>query len=182
MASLFEQKKTEIAEAAKQTLNKNGEPKRSFSATQFNELAAAYLNSPEYVDTIIKTKDGETVLQETTPVQDFRKSVIGGIAKEAGLDAAEQDKLVESYQFSPKTDYHSFVSNTIEAYAGDCQRKFKMRPKPDMEGSIQINVIPEVTKDVKVVGSDEVKKVHYGQYRKLKASSTCPKNLRETVG
>lgn len=181
MASLFEQKKAEFKEAAQQNLNKEGKPKRSFSKTQFNELAAAYLNSPEYVDTVRATKDGEVTLTETTPVKDFRESVIGGIAKAAGLDRSEQEKLVNEYQFSAKTNYHSFVSNTIEAYAGECQHKFTLTPRADMTGSIQIDDVEEVTKTVKVPGTGEEKKVHYGAYRKVKAKSTCPANLKEDV-
>ena len=123
MATLFEQKKAAIKEEAMKHTNKNGEPTRGFSKSQFNELAAAYLNSPDYVDTQLKTKDGEATLIETTPVKDFRENIIGGIAKAAGLDKSEQEQLVNSYQFSPKADYHSFVNNTIEAYAGDACRK-----------------------------------------------------------
>lgn len=181
MASLFSQKKEEIKAEAMQRLNKKGEPKRSFSKTQFNELAAAYLNSPEYVDQKIQTKEGKSTIVETTPVKDFRENIIGGIAKAAGLDKAEQQKLVEEYTFSPKADYHSFVSNTVEAYAGECCRKFTFTQRPDMNGSIVIDTIPEVTKEVTVVGSDTKKKVKYGEYRKVKAKSTCPKNLRTDV-
>lgn len=181
MATLFEQKKAAIREEAMKHVNKNGEPTRGFSKSQFNELAAAYLNSPDYVDTQLKTKDGAATLVETTPVKDFRENIIGGIAKAAGLDKAEQEQLVNSYQFSPKADYHSFVNNTIEAYAGDACRKFTFNQRPDMAGSIVIETIPEVTKEVSVVGSDVKKNVKYGQYKKVKAKSTCPKHLREDV-
>ena len=178
MATLFEQKKAAIREEAMKHVNKNGEPTRGFSKSQFNELAAAYLNSPDYVDTQLKTKDGAVTIVETTPVKDFRENIIGGIAKAAGLDKAEQQKLVDEYQFSPKADYHSFVSNTVEAYAGDACRKFTFTQRPDMNGSVVIEKIPETVKEVTVVGSDTKKKVNYGEYRKVKAKSTCPKNLR----
>lgn len=182
MSSLFQQKKEEIAALAKQSLNKNGQPKRTFSKTQFNDLAAAYLNSPDYVDEQLKTKAGEATIVETTPVKDFRESVIGGIAKAAGLDKSEQEKLVDSYQFSGKTDYHSFMSNVIEAYASDdCYSKFTMNPRTNMVGSIVIETVPATTKEVKTVSSGEVKTVHYGEYRKVKAKSTCPKGLRSNA-
>lgn len=181
MASLFEQKKAEITEAAMQNLNKNGEPKRSFSKSQFNELTAAYLNSPEYVETTMKTKDGSPVLVESTPVKDFRENIIGGITKAAGLDKDDQQKMIDEYTFSPKADYHSFMSNVIEAYAGECHHKFAFNPRADLTGSVLIETVPEVTKTVKVPGTDTEKTVHYGQYRKIKAKSTCPGNLREDV-
>lgn len=181
MSSLFQQKKDEIKAAAEQNLNKKGEPKRGFSKTQFNELAAAYLNSPEYVEQQLKTKDGKASIVESTPVKDLRENIIGGIAKAAGLDKAEQEKLVNEYQFSTKADYHSFVSNTVEAYAGECKRKFTFNPRTDMSGSIVIETVPEVTKEVKIVGSDKTKKVKYGQYQKVKAKSTCPKGLRKDL-
>ena len=178
--SLFEQKKEEIKAGAMQHVNKEGKPIKGFSKSQFNELAAAYLNSPEYVDSQLKTKDGKPTIVESTPVKDFRESIIGGIAKAAGLDKSEQDKLVESYQFSSKTDYHSFVNNTVEAY-GKCQRKFNFNPRTNMIASIVFETIPEVTKEVKVVGTDTKKRVKYGEYLKVKSKSTCPKNLRTDV-
>lgn len=181
MATLFEQKKAAIREEAMKHTNKNGEPTRGFSKSQFNELAAAYLNSPDYVDSQLKTKDGQATIVETTPVKDFRENIIGGIAKAAGLDKAEQEQLVNDYQFSPKADYHSFVNNTIEAYAGEAGRKFTFTPRTDMSGSIVIETIPEVTKEVTIVGSDEKKTVKYGQYKKIKAKSTCPKHLRQDI-
>lgn len=180
--TVFEQKKAEIKEEAMKHLNKKGEPTRGFSKSQFNELAAAYLNSPEYVDTQVKTKNGEIVVVETTPVKDLRENIIGGIAKAAGLDKAEQEQLIENYEFSRKADYHSFVNNTLEAYAGDAKRKFNFTARPAMStSSIVIETIPEVVKEVSVVGSDVKKKVKYGQYLKVKAKSTCPKHLRTDV-
>lgn len=179
--TLFEKKKQELREQSAQNTNKNGEPKKVFSKTQFNELSAAYLNSPDFVDQQLKVKDGEVTIIEGTPVKDFRESIIGGIAKSAGLDKAEQDKLVEAYEFSSKTDYHSFVSNMIEAYTGDCGKKFTLTSRPDFKGSIVMDTVPETVKEVKVVGTDNVKTVKYGQYRKLKAKSTCPDNLRQDV-
>lgn len=181
MSTLFEQKKEEIRAEAMQRLNKKGEPKKAFSKTQFNELSAAYLNSPDYVDKQLKTKDGASIISETTPVKDLRENIIGGIAKAAGLDKTEQEKLINEYQFSPKADYHSFVSNVVEAYTGDACRKFVFTPRTDLKGSITIDTVPAVTKEVTVPGSGEKKTVQFGQYRKVKAKSTCPENLKEDM-
>lgn len=177
--SKFQEKKDEIKQQAMQSLNKKGEPKKTFSKSQFNELTAAYLNSPEYVETQVKIKDGAPSIMETNPVEDLRSDVIGGIAKAAGLDKAEQEKLVNEYQFSSKTDYHSMFSNVLEAYTGECTRKFKFTARPDLDASFTLETIPEATKEVKAPGSDTSKQVRFGAYRKLKAKSTCPKNLRE---
>lgn len=181
MSNLFEQKKEEIKAAASQNIGKNGEPKKLFSKAQFNELAAAYLNSPDFVDHQVKSKDGELCVVETTPVKDFRDTIVGGIAKAAGLDKTEQEKLADSYQFSSKADYHSFMSNVIEAYAGECGRKFSLTPRSDMKASLTIETVPETTKVVKVVGTDKEKTVKYGEFRKVKVKSTCPDNLRQDL-
>ena len=180
MATLFEQKKEELRKEVLDKTPAGKEPKRVFSKQGFNDLATAYMNSPEYVDSSVKSKDGQAVVVETTPVKEIRESIIGGIAKAAGLDKAESAKLVESYQFSPKTDWHSMVSNTIEAYAGDALRKFTFIPRADMKGSIEIKNVEKEVKEVRVPGADNVrKKVEYGAHRKVKVKSSCPSNLKK---
>lgn len=171
--SIFEDKKQEIINA------RAASARKTFNAEQFDELGTALLNEHDYVANVAKqTKDGFQE-QETTPVKDFRKSVIGGIMKAAGHDADETKKYVEEYKFSTIPLY-PVVSEMVEQYMR-CGKAFVFKPKSDMRASITMDEKPEEVKEVKVPSTGEVIKTKMGAYKKVKVKSTCPANLRNKV-
>lgn len=160
-------------------LREEASSKKTFSEGLFNELGTALLNDPEYEVTSVAVKKGELVEEKTRPVEVLRKQVIGSVAKAAGSDTAEQDKLVAEHQF-PRLDLYGYVDATMQEYLG-LGKKFQFTRKEDFQGSIEMSKQDACIKDVKRPGSTEVSKQRQGAYTKLKAKSTCPSNLKKTL-
>lgn len=150
-----------------------------FNASDFNKLGTAILNDPEYVAEIASVKEGKVVTTETTPVADLRQKLIGGVLKAAGVDSQEQAKFVQEYQF-PTLPLNSVVSEILTEYMGQ-GKPFTFNRKGDFKASILIEDKKEEVKEVKSPATGEVSKKRYGAYRKLKAKSTCPDNLKFDV-
>ena len=172
-AMTFAEKHAAIKEAAKASNRK------TFNETEFNELATAMMNEPDYTVKVATTVKGEYSEKETQPVKALRKAIIGGIMKEAGHDTAEQNKFIESYQFG-KLPLYPVVSEVIEQYM-DAGKAFALQPKEDMRAVITIEPQEEEVKEVTAPKSNEVTKKRYGAYRKVKVKSTCPSNKKTTV-
>lgn len=153
--------------------------RKTFNETEFNELGTALLNEPEYTVKVATTVKGEYSEKETQPVKAFRKSVIGGILKEAGHDTAEQNKFIDNYQFG-KLPLYPIVSELVEQYM-DAGKAFALQPKEDMRAVFTIEAQPEEVKEVTAPKSNEITKKRYGAYRKVKVKSTCPSNKKTTV-
>lgn len=166
----FAEKKEEIIKASQASNRKTA------NTQDFNELASALLNEPDYVVTVATTKNGEYAEEETTPIKDLRKSIIAPMMKQAGHDAAETEKFVNEYQFGTLPLY-GFVSEAVEQYlrAG---KAFAFRPKEDFKAILTLEDKPEEVKEVKTPATGQVSKTKLGAYKKVKVKSTCPNNLR----
>lgn len=150
--------------------------KKIFNESYFNELSTALLNDPEYEKIEMVTKKGELSEMKTTPIADLRKTLIGSVAKAAGCDAAEREKLVAEHQF-PTLPMYDYVDCALQEYMG-LGKKFTFSRKEDFKGSIELCEQKACVKEVKAPGSDVSKKQRQGEYKKLKAKSTCPDNLK----
>lgn len=168
----FAEKKKELMEASKSS-------RKVFNVQNFNKLGTALINDPDYTATVAVTKDGAIETKETKPVADLRKKMIGDVLKAAGHDATEQEKFVNEYQYST-LPLHGVVSEMLTEYMST-GAPFAFTRKEDMKASILIEQQAEVIKEVKSPQTKEVKKKKYSAYRKVKARSTCPANLKEDV-
>lgn len=169
----FSERRAAIKESAKASNRK------TFNEAEFNELASALLNEPDYTVTVATTQKGQYSEKETTPVAALRKAIIGGILKDAGHDAAEQQKYIDEYKFG-KLPLYPVVSEVIEVYM-DCGKAFALQPKKDMRATFSIDHQEEEVKEVKAPKTNDISKKRYGAYRKVKAKSTCPAHLKTTV-
>lgn len=154
--------------------------KKTFNRTYFNELATAMLNDAEYEKTELKPKNGELVTETSTPIADLRKSLIGSVAKSAGCDTAEQEKLVAEHQF-PTLPLYDFVEASVREYVVEVGKKFPLARQENMQASIEAVSVKATIKDVRRPGASETTKQRQGEYIKLKAKSTCPDNLKENL-
>ena len=159
----FLEKKAEIAEAAKASNRK------TFNENDFNELGTALLNDAAYTTTAAVVENGVTVEKQVNPVADLRKSIITSVAKAAGCDNADQQKLVEEHQFN-KLPLFDYVSELIESYC-DTGKVIQMRSKPDFRATIAIEKQAEAVKEVKTPQTQEVKTCKYSAYRRIRSSS-----------
>lgn len=172
--STFDEVKKEILDAAKVS------NKSTFSESAFNRLTSALVNEAGYQATIATSKKGDET-ETIEPVKEFRKSVIGGIAKSAGADDAEVASMIENYKFSPNTPWYPVVSEAI-TNSMEAGKSFTFLPKQDMNCTLKIETKKET---VKLVGApntakEDRKPVLYGQFRKITSTSTCPENLRKS--
>lgn len=158
---------------------KQEKPKVTFNESYFNELATALVNTADYQKTELIRKNGEMVEVVSEPVKDFRKPIIGSVAKAAGCDAADVEKLVETHQF-PTIPMYDIVDSVLKEYMR-CGKKFQFSNEDDFEGSIELSNQPATIKDVRKPGSDVVKKQKQEEYMKLKSKSTCPANRRKDL-
>ena len=142
--------------------------KKTFNQNLFNELATTMLNDPGYEKTEMQKKGGELVQTESQPIADLRKAIIGSVAKAGGCDAAEQEKLIEEHQF-PKLPMYDFVESALREYL------------ENMQATLEMVTVKPAVKDVRKPGATETKKQRQGEFKKLKAKSTCPDNLKEDL-
>ncbi len=170
----FSDVKKEIFEAAVAS------GKNTFSEKAFNQLTSAMVNEMGYQATIATSKKGDET-EVIEPVKEFRKAVIGGIAKSAGADDAEVNELIDNYTFSPNTPWYPIVSEAI-TNSLEAKKAFTMLPKSDMNCTLKIVEKEEHVNMVGKPGTPEKDKkpVLYGRFRKIVSTSTCPDGLKKT--
>ena len=170
-----------FAEAKKKLTDEisNSTQKKTFNETYFNVLSTAMMNDPGYEKTELKNKGGELVEEKTTPIADLRKSIIGSVAKSAGCDSAEQERLVNEHQF-PVLPMYDYVESAMREYLG-LGKNFPFARQNDFQAALEMETVAATVKDVRVPGSNDTHKQRQGEHRKLKAKSTCPKNLRVNI-
>jgi hypothetical protein len=166
-------------ETKKKIVEEGSSNKKTFNESYFNELATALLNDPEYEKTEMVTRKGELTPISSRPIAELRKGMIGGVAKAAGADAAEQEKLIAEYQF-PKLPMYDYVDSALHEYLG-LGKKFPLSRKENFQGSIEFTEQKACIKDVKAPGSTVSKKQRQGDYIKLRAKSNCPDNLKSDL-
>lgn len=170
---------SKFSETKKRIAAESGTGKKTFNEAMFNELGTAILNDPDYVKEEMVVKKGELTPVTSTPIKDLRKAIIGSVAKAAGSDAAEQQKLIDEHQF-PKLPLYDYVEASLHEYL-DMGKKFPMSRKENFQGSLEFTEQKAAVKDVKRPGAAESKKQRQGAFVKLKAKSTCPDNLKEDL-
>lgn len=168
-----------FAEARKKFQAECQGTKKTFNETLFNELATVMLNDPEYEKEEMQRKGGELVKTTSQPMVDLRKALIGSVAKAAGCDGAEQDKLVAEHQF-PKLPIYDLVESSVREYL-DLGKSFPFARQENMQASLEMTTVKPAIKEVRKPGATETKKQRQGEFKKLKAKSTCPDNLKEDL-
>ena len=171
-----------FAEVKKDILGKSTESgKKTFSESTFNTLTSAMLNEVNYEAEVSKRSgDGTVTTEVIKPVKEFRERIIGGIAKAAGVDKDEQEKLVNDYQFDSNTNWYPVMSEAIKNSL-EAGKSFTFITKNDLECTLTMHEVDESIKMVGAPGASEKDKkpVLYGKHRTIKASSGCPRHLRK---
>lgn len=170
---------SKFSETKERIASECGTGKKTFNEAMFNQLGTAILNDPEYAKEELVVKKGELTPVTSTPIKDLRKAIIGSVAKAAGSDSTEQQKLIDEHQF-PTLPLYDYVDSTLHEYLG-MGKKFPMSRKENFQGALEFTEQKATVKDVKRPGATESKKQRQGAYIKLKAKSTCPDNLKEDL-
>lgn len=172
----FEDKKLEIQNQVNAKEKETGKKRVTFSESAFNGLATALMNDPDYEDISVSNKDGKPVNNTTKPVADLRKVMIGSVLKSAGVDAAETASLVATHEF-PTLPMYGYTAALLEGIL-DTGKGFAFQKRDDLECTLRMETIPEVTKITAAPGKKGEQKQTftkvYGQHRRIKVKSSCP--------
>lgn len=170
-----------FADAKERIMKECSQPgaKKTFNKSLFNEMGTLLLNDPTYEREEVVVKDGELKPVTTNPVADLRKQIIGSVAKSAGCDQAEQQKLVDEHQF-PQLDMYGYVDSLLQEYLST-GKKYTMGRRENFQASLVTETVKAGIKEVRRPGATEKTKQRQGEFVKLKASSTCPDNLKENL-
>lgn len=162
--------------------SKSGKPTRTFSRTDFNKLAVAFLNEVEYQGEVASIKQGELQLGSIEPVKAFRK-LFYRVLTDFGVDKQEAERvLTNEYSFSNADGAYEFISELIFNYL-DAGKKFDFIAKADFKGSLVLDEIGESVKEhrnIKDPGAEPFK-VKKKKHRVVKAKSTAPDWLKSRV-
>ena len=170
---VFEQIK---AEASKTRLNKEGNEVSkalTFSRTDFEKLAKAYVNTPEYITEHVALKEGELVKTEITPVKEFR-GMIKLILEDFGVDKQESERIMtDAYQLRNVKGLYHFVSELLYSYM-QAGKKFDFITKEDFMGSIFTQDCEEGIKEYNNPKTGEKVNVKREKHSVLKVKAKCP--------
>jgi hypothetical protein len=168
---VFEEIKSNVSVSA------SGKPVKSFSRSDFDKLAKAFVNTPEYTLEAVSLKGGELVKKEIKPVLDFR-GMIQRILLDFGVDKQEAARILdETYEIRNVDGMYELCSELVYQYA-NAGKKFDFITREDFAGSILLkDVAAGVSKhkDIRTGAEFEVeKKAH----KVLEKKSKVPKWLK----
>lgn len=169
---------TEVFNEIKEGLSVSakGKPVKTFSRTDFDRLAKAFINTPDYEATTVSLKGGELQEKSVKPVEGFR-GMIQAILRDFGVDKAEAERVMsDSYEIKSVNGLYEFVSELIYVYM-DAGKKFDFLPKDDFVGSILLDEIEESVKDYPIKkkdGSTVTYNVTKKKHKVLNKKSKCP--------
>lgn len=165
----FTEKRNEIKQSAMTSR------KKTFNEAQFNELGTALINDPEYVSETVEVVDGEIVTKTSNPSADFRKAVIGSVAKKAGVDAAEAERLVSEHQF-PTLPLYGIVDETMTAYL-ESGKRYAFQKRNNLQASLIMESVAGEEKETTAPGTNNKGIRITQEHNKIKAQSGCPSHL-----
>lgn len=178
MAKTFQEVFNEIKENV--TVSKTGKKVKSWSRQDFNKMAKAFLNTPEYTfqKAVAKGDTYETV--DVMPVKEFRK-MIQSILKDFGVDKAESERVLTETELVKNADaMYELVSELIYQYLA-ADKKFDFVQRADFSGAIKLKDIEEITSVHRNVQDGSEIKINKKAHKVLDKQSKAPKWLKSRV-
>lgn len=174
MSKTFQEVFDEIK--ANVSVSKKGNPVKSFSRTDFDKLAKAFLNEVGYEAEVSGTKDGKLATEKIFPVKQFR-SMIGAILKEFGVDKAERDAKLETFEIKNVDGLYEVCSELIYKYM-EAGKKFDFISKSDFKGSLTLKDVPKMTGTYRDIKTKEELSITKEAHKLLERKSKCPQHLK----
>lgn len=180
----FIEKKNELKQQVLEKEKATGKKRVTHSESAFNNLATALLNDPDYQDVSIAKVDGKNENKVTKPVAELRKVMIGSVLKSAGVDNAEAAKIVAEHEF-PTVPMYGYTAALLEEYL-DTGKGFTFQKREDLEATLRMEVVPEVTKVTTnqfatEKGDKPTFTQVYGEHRRIRVKSTCPASRKTRI-
>jgi len=178
MAKSFSEVFAEIK--ANVSVSKKGKPVRSFSRSDFDKLAKAWLNEVGYKVEAVSTKDGELVKKDVFPVQEFR-NMLKVILQDFGVDKQAAAKVLDaSYEIRNVDGMYEICSELPYVYM-DAGKKFDFIPRENFIGSMLLDEVGESVGEFTDIRSKEKIHVQKKAHKILQKKSKCPKWLKSKV-
>jgi hypothetical protein len=157
-----------------------GKTVKSFSRSDFDKLAKAYLNTPDYKVEAAGQKGGELVKKELEPVKAFR-GMIQRILLDFGVDKQEAARVLESTTEIKNVDgIYELCSELVYQYMS-AGKKFDFITREDFAGSLTLKEIGEAISEHKDIRTGEKFKVSKKAHKVLEKKSKVPKWLKARV-
>lgn len=173
----FKERLDEIVATAK-SKSKDGELKTTFSRRMYNDVVNAMVNDPDYTFNTIQTKNGKVEEVASTPVKEFREKMLTPILNEVRMDAEDQKKFIENYEFTKgQTDaIYDVATASMEEYMA-LGKTFRFPSTKDFTAAISVRNMPESVYTNPKTGNKTKRKAH----RALVKKSSCPNWLKEKM-
>lgn len=171
---VFEEIKANVSTSAK------GKTVKSFSRSDFDKLAKAYLNTPDYTIEAAGLKGGELVTKTIEPVKAFR-GMIQRILIEFGVDKQEAATILDSSKEIKNVDgIYELCSELVYQYM-NAGKKFDFITREDFAGSLTLKEMGEAISEHTDIRTKEKYKVEKKAHKLLEKKSKTPKWLKKRV-
>lgn len=157
--------------------SKKGKPIKTFSRSDFDALAKAFLNEIDYKAEVAGTKEGKIVTNDVFPVKEFR-SMLATILKDFGVDAAERERILTNYEIRNVNGLYEVCSELIYKYM-EAGKKFDFMPKTDFQGSLTVKDVPKTTGTYRDITTKEEISITREAHKILERKSKCPSHLKK---
>lgn len=160
--------------------SKKGKLIKTFSRSDFDKLAKAFLNEEGYAVDTISTKDGAMVTNQVMPIKEFR-NMLRVILIDFGVDKQEAERVIDGYNIHNVSGLYEVCSELLFQYIA-AGKKFDFMPKSDFIGSISLKELGSSIGEFRdIQDKDKVIKISKKAHRLLEKRSKCPKWLKSRV-
>lgn len=173
---------TEVFDEIKANVStsKTGKPVKSFSRSDFDRLAKAYVNQVDYTLESVGQRAGVLVRKEVKPVENLR-GMLKRILLDFGVDKQEAERVMDaSYEIKNVDGIYELVSELTYKYI-EAGKKFDFITREDFTGSLTLKELGETVSEHKSIATGEKFKVKKQSHRILEKKSKTPKWLKERV-
>lgn len=181
MAKSFEEVFNEIK--ANISVSSTGKTIKTFSRSDFDKMAKAFVNDVNYTTETVSMKNGKLEKKEVKPVEKFR-GMIKAVLKDFGVDAQEAEAIMSDTKEIKSVDgLYELVSELVYRYM-EAGKKFDFMPKEDFVGSLSLDSKDEDEKEYRNIKDPDGPgiKVKKKKHKVLNKHSKCPKWLKERMG
>lgn len=145
------------------------------------EVTKAYLNSQDYEMEMLKTVNGEPVVEKVTPVKDFRE-VLGGIMTKAGLDKEDAAKFAKEYEFKgTEAKVFAPLANGLILSNLQTGKAYVLANSPELNATLKIKDIGASTKENRNPKTGETIVSKYDEHQRIGVKSTTPASKKHRV-
>lgn len=145
------------------------------------EISKAYLNSTDYEMKVLKTVNGEAVVETVKPVEDFRE-VLGQVITKAGLDKEDAKKFASEYEFKgTEAKVFAPLANGLILSNLQTGKAYVLANSPELNATLKLKTIGACVKENRNPKTGEAIVSKYAEHQRIGVKSTTPASKKERV-